>query len=65
MHNTVTIFCKNTNLYHEIPLGASLTLMVVDGSGDMSEEEDSVDVSVDTEKPVTSESSPAQDDSWF
>ena len=24
MHNTVTIFCKNTNLYHEIPLGASL-----------------------------------------
>jgi len=40
-------------------------LMVGDGSGDMSEEEDSVDVSVDTEKPVTSESSPAQDDSWF
>ena len=49
----------------KIPLGASLTLMVGDGSGDMSEEEDSVDVSVDTEKPVTSESSPAQDDSWF
>ncbi|MEY8685466.1 PASTA domain-containing protein [Bacteroides sp. AN502(2024)] len=47
----------------KIPMGASLTLMVGDGSGDMSE--DSVDVSVDTAKPVTSESSSTQDDSWF
>ncbi len=49
----------------KIPMGSSLTLMVGDGSGDMSVEEDSVDVSVDTVKPVTSESSSTQDDSWF
>ena len=45
-------------------MGASLTLMVGDGAGDMTEE-DSIDTDADTEKPVASETSPAQDDSWF
>ena len=48
----------------KIPVGSSLTLMVGNGSGDTSEE-DSADVSVDTDQPVTSESSSTQDDSWF
>ena len=48
----------------KIPMGASLTLMVGDGAGDMTEE-DSIDTDADTEKPVASETSPAQDDSWF
>ena len=48
----------------KIPVGSSLTLMVGNGSGDTSEE-DSADVSVDTDQPITSESSSAQDDSWF
>lgn len=48
----------------KIPIGSSLTLIVGDGSGDMSAE-DSVDVSADTIEPVTSESSSTQDDSWF
>ncbi|MBS5639396.1 MAG: PASTA domain-containing protein, partial [Bacteroides sp.] len=41
----------------KIPVGSSLTLMVGNGSGDTSEE-DSADVSVDTDQPT-------QDDSWF
>ena len=48
----------------KIPMGASLTLMVGDGAGDMTEE-DSIDTDADTEKPVASETSPVQDDSWF
>ena len=48
----------------KIPVGSSLTLMVGDGSGDVLEE-DTVDVSVDMDRPVTSESSSTQDDSWF
>ena len=48
----------------KIPMGASLTLMVGDGAGDMTKE-DSIDTDADTEKPVASETSPAQDDSWF
>ena len=48
----------------KIPVGSSLTLMVGNGSGDTSEE-DSADVSVDMDQPVTSESSSTQDDSWF
>ena len=47
----------------KIPMGASLTLMVGDGAGSM--EKDSTDVAVDTETPVTSESSSTQEDSWF
>ena len=47
----------------KIPMGASLTLMVGDGAGSM--EKDSTDVAVDTETPVTSESSSIQEDSWF
>ena len=47
----------------KIPMGASLTLMVGDGAGSM--EKDSTDVAVDTETPVTSESSTTQEDSWF
>lgn len=48
----------------KVPVGASLTLMVGNGAGDMTEE-DSIDTDTDTEKPVASETSPAQDDSWF
>lgn len=48
----------------KVPVGASLTLMVGNGAGDMTEE-DSIDTDTDTEKPVVSETSPAQDDSWF
>lgn len=48
----------------EVPVGASLTLMVGNGAGDMAEE-DSIDTDTDTEKPVASETSPTQDDSWF
>ena len=44
--------------------GASLTLMVGDGAGD-TVEEDSIDIDLDTEEPVASESSSTQDDSWF
>ena len=48
----------------KIPMGASLTLMVGDGAGD-TVEEDSIDIDLDTEEPVASESSSTQDDSWF
>ncbi len=48
----------------KIPMGASLTLMVGNGAGDMTEE-DSIDTGMDTEKPVASDASPAQEDSWF
>lgn len=48
----------------KVPVGASLTLMVGNGAGDMTEE-DSIDTDTYTEKPVASETSPAQDDSWF
>ena len=48
----------------KIPMGASLTLMVGDGAGDTVEEE-SIDIDLDTEEPVASESSSTQDDSWF
>ncbi len=48
----------------KVPVGASLTLMVGNGAGDMTEE-DSIDTDTDTEKPVALETSPAQDDSWF
>ncbi|MBD3591107.1 PASTA domain-containing protein [Bacteroides sp. GM023] len=48
----------------KVPVGASLTLMVGNGAGDMAEE-DSIDADTDTEKPVASETSPTQDDSWF
>ena len=48
----------------KVPVGASLTLMVGNGAGDMLEE-DSIDIDVDTEKPVASETSSTQDDSWF
>lgn len=48
----------------KVPLGASLTLMVGNGAGDMAEE-DSIDTDTDTEKPVASDASPTQDDSWF
>ncbi|WP_291591455.1 PASTA domain-containing protein [Bacteroides sp.] len=48
----------------KVPVGASLTLMVGNGAGDMAEE-DSIDTDADTEKPVASETSPTQDDSWF
>ena len=46
----------------KIPMGASLTLMVGDGAGD-TVEEDSIDIDLDTEEPVASESSSTQDDS--
>jgi len=45
-------------------MGASLTLMVGDGAGD-TVEEDSIDIDLDTEEPVASESSSTQDNSWF
>ena len=48
----------------KIPMGASLTLMVGDGAGD-TVKEDSIDIDLDTEEPVASESSSTQDDSWF
>ena len=48
----------------KIPMGASLILMVGDGAGD-TVEEDSIDIDLDTEEPVASESSSTQDDSWF
>lgn len=51
----------------KVPLGASLTLMVGNGTSN-SLEADSIEVSTEgeTEEPVTkSESSPSQDDSWF
>ena len=48
----------------KIPMGASLTLMVGDGAGD-TVEEDSIDIDLDTEELVASESSSTQDDSWF
>ena len=48
----------------KIHMGASLTLMVGDGAGD-TVEEDSIDIDLDTEEPVASESSSTQDNSWF
>ena len=50
----------------KVPLGASLTLMVGNGTVDMLEV-DSVDFSSgsDSSEPVSSESAPKQDDSWF
>jgi len=56
-------FNLNLTAGEKIPMGASLTLMVGDGAGSM--EKDSTDVAVDTETPVTSESSSIQEDSWF
>lgn len=50
----------------KIPLGASLTLMVGNGTSDTLEM-DSTDISIDTAEPIKSESSSSssQDDSWF
>ena len=48
----------------KVPMGASLTLIVGNGAGDMTGE-DSIDTGMDTEKPVASDASPAQEDSWF
>ena len=46
----------------EIPLGASLTLMVGNGTEDILEDDS---LESDVTEPVTSESSSTQDDSWF
>ena len=46
----------------EIPLGASLTLMVGNGAEDILEDDS---LESDVTEPVTSESSSTQDDSWF
>lgn len=49
----------------KVPMGASLTLMVGDGAGDMLEE-DSLNTDTGTEQPVASEVSTTQEeDSWF
>ena len=48
----------------KVPVGASLTLMVGNGAGDMTEE-DIIGDDTDTEKPVPSDASSTQDDSWF
>lgn len=48
----------------EVPVGASLTLIVGDGAGDTLES-DSTETATDTEMSVASESSPEQEDSWF
>lgn len=48
----------------KIPLGASLVLMVGNGVEETLPE-DSLNVSVGTEEPVNSESSPTQDEDWF
>ena len=48
----------------KVPVGASLTLMVGNGAGDMTEE-DRIGDDTDTEKPVPSDASSTQDDSWF
>lgn len=49
----------------KVPLGASLTLMVGNGAGDMSEV-DSLNADTDSEQPVASEASTTQEeDSWF
>ena len=48
----------------KIPLGASLTLMVGNGSDDVLDG-DSVGISIEEEQPIPSESSSAQDDGWF
>ena len=46
----------------EIPLGASLTLMVGNGTEDILEDDS---LESDVTEPVASESSSTQDDSWF
>ncbi len=48
----------------KVPLGASLTLMVGDGAGS-TEEEDFGGEENENGKPVSSETSSSQDDSWF
>lgn len=48
----------------KVPVGASLTLMVGNGAGDMTEE-DIIGDDTDAEKPVPSDASSTQDDSWF
>ena len=48
----------------KVPVGSALTLMVGNGAGNMLED-DAADTSMDTEEPVASDASPAQEDSWF
>ena len=48
----------------KVPVGSALTLMVGNGAGNMLED-DATDTSMDTEEPVASDASPAQEDSWF
>ena len=47
----------------KVPLGASLTLMIGNGTTEFLEE-DSVDTSATNEKPVASETA-TEDNSWF
>jgi len=48
----------------KVPVGSALTLMVGNGAGNMLED-DAADTGIDTEEPVASDASPAQEDSWF
>lgn len=48
----------------KVPMGASLTLMVGDGAGDIAVD-DSTEVVEGEEQPVPSEAPATQDDSWF